>query len=712
MDLNRLPFWKTAVRGLGLLCLGATAAIGKSGWLLLLAFGLAIVAAEYGWRFFKGHGIGPYPWMLTAPLLLLQYASVTDFRVRLTCFFMLVYVLALAQAPARSRFRISLRHWPGWRIWLLSFTVFALAAGVFYARGIHLSGDEPHYLMIAQSLAEDGDFDLRNNLEDKTYLTYLPVELRFHGTVRDGKYRSFHLPGVSLLLVPFFFLFNLLGASVPANLYFRLCAALLHAFFALGLFNVLKSLWPEKDNSALFLFLLMTFPLVFHAVHLYPELSAATLLIFAYLLSRDRRRNYFLAGLLLAGIPWLHFKYLFPMLVLDLFVMAEIWRENGRRQAKMRALAFFNFPQASGAALLSLYSRILYGSFNPTIISPEKNFSAIPLGNKIETLLSFFLDQRDGLLVYAPFFLLLFLVFRKTTRNSIRDFTLLSAMFFSYILFHAHTTVRGGYSPASRPTVFVLWIMAVFVIAFYRRAGEFGKTLFRSLAGLGFFATAWFFYYPLFLYQPVTREVGQRASALLLFLGSAAVDLSSVFPSYLKKPNADYLPNWIWLGVLAVGSILYYLHPHWRVITRMTRLVLPALCLLLLFFVCFVPHVQLRTRYAVAKLVFYNNSNNFSFNRESGRFKVLAGQDYDMFFDLDGSAAERLDLRVLNPNGTALRVKNSRRTLLAENDRAENRITLALRAMNRFSLGKRNLVHLGLESKAGPGTVFFWLEFR
>ena len=712
MDLNRPPFWKNFLEVLGLLALFISWWLGDGGWFLLITGAVWICAGEIGWHHASDLSASPYPWLLLSPLLLWHYSSVADFRIRLVCFIMLVYILILAQRRENSRRRLSLHHVTPWRIWLLAFLVFALTACVFYVRGIYLSGDEPHYMMITQSLVEDGDFDLHNNLRDKTYLSYLPVELRFHGTIRDGRYRSFHLPGISVLLVPFFYLFNLLGGAIPANLYFRLCAAVLNAFFALGLFQILKKSWPDKDNSILFLFFITTFPLVFQAVHLYPELPAATLLIFAYLHSRSQRPHYFLAGLLLAGIPWLHFKYLLPMLILVFFVTAGIWRGGARLKAKMRASAFFLIPQAISAVLLAVYSKVLYGSFDPTIISPEKNFLAIPLGNKINTLLSFFLDQRDGLLVYAPVFLMLFLVFKKETRKSLRDFSLLSAIFFSYILFHAYTTVRGGYSPAARPTLFVLWIMMIFSIASYRQAGELGKTLFRFLAGLTCFATVWLFYYPLFLYQPVTREVSQRASALLLFLGSATVDLSSVFPSFLKKTNVNYLPNWIWLAVLAVGIILYYARPPWQAVTRPARFVFQALCLLLLFFICFIPHVQLRTRYSAAKLVFYSNSHNFSFHRESGSFKILAGQDYDLFFDLDGSAAENLDLSLLNPKGIAVCIKNGRRTLLDKNADTESRFSVSLRALNKFSLGKRDLVHLGLESTAGPGTVFFWLKFR
>ena len=696
----------------GILALLASWFVGDGGWTLFIAGAIWIIAGEYVGRFFFNHGASPYPWMLLSPLLLWHYSSVGDFRIRLACFFMLIYILSLAQGRKGKPGKIVPPDAKSWQIWLLSFLVFAATAIVFHVRGIYLSGDEPHYVMIAQSLVEDGDFDLKNNLKDKTYFKYLPVEIRLHGMVRDGKYRSYHLPGVSFLLLPCLYVFNLLGGWIPANLFFRLCAALINAFFALGLFTILKSIWPEKNSNALFLFFLTTFPLVFHAIHLYPELPAATLLIYAYLKSREHNRKFFTAGLFLAGIPWLHFKYVIPMLVLVLFVMAGISRRSGGNKEKFRDLVHFLIPGAISAFLLSLYSKLLYGSFNPTVISPEKNFLAIPLLGKIETLLSFFLDQRDGMLVYAPLFLLLFLAFKKETRRAIRDFPLLAAIFTSYILLHAYTTVRGAYSPAARPTLFVFWIMAVFLVAYYRQAGEAGKILFRLLAGLTAFSSVWLLYYPLFLYQPVTREVSQRASSLLLFLGSAAVDLASVFPSFLKKPNADYLPNRIWLVLLAVGIVLYYARRAWRGIAGPLRLVFPVLFLMLLFFICFIPHVQLQTRYSTHGLSFYCNSKNFSFNNETKEFKVLAGQNYDLFIDLNGSAAGRMNFRLLNPKRVSVQIKNGRQKLLAKNQDTQSRIIVSLQALKKFSLGRRRLAHLGLESKPGPGSAFFWLEFH
>ncbi len=716
MTKRGLPlFLSRALHSLGPFLLLLTGWLGDGGILLLLAMGAAITAGEYFYRFSKDRWPSPSLVLALAPLLLLHYSSVADFRIRLACFFMLSGILLLAPRRPVKPPPFTLAIARPWQVWLLSFLALAAAAVVIYSQRIHLSGDEPHYIIVAQSLVEDGDFDLKNNLDPGKYSQYMPVEIDFHGSVREGRYHSFHLPGMSFLLVPFFFIFKLLNGAVPGHLYFRLVAAFINSFFALGLFLVLRRQPGEKEERRLFIFFLLTFPLVFQAVHLFPELPGAALVVFAYLFARDKKR-YFTAGLLLAGVPWLHLKYSLPISFLSLAVMAWIWREEAVIDGRLKRLAAFAAAPLASLALLLLYSKVLYGSFSPTAIESqfaEKSFFAVPLGLRIETLISFFLDQRDGLLVYAPVFLLLFLAAKKEIRDTIRDFYLLAAMFVSYTLLHAFTTSRGGYSPAARPTLFVMWIMALALYAYYQRAGGTGKNLFRFLAGLTVFATVWLFYYPLFLYQPVTREVSQRASSLLVFLSSSAIDLSTFFPSFLKKPNGGYLPNWLWLATLSLLIVTYYTRATWwRAMARPARLVLPALGLLLMVPICFFPHVHLQTRYTSAGLAFYCNSGNFAQNKKAGGFRIKAGQDYDLFFDLEGSSADRLDLRLLNTDGAAIRVTNGTRTLLAENRDPQSRRELRLSALNSFRLGKRRLVHLGLETKSPAGTTFFWLKLR
>jgi hypothetical protein len=78
------------------------------------------------------------------------------------------------------------------------------------------SGDEPHYLVITQSLLKDGDLDLDNNHRNRDYASFvdgdLVVDLRQRGI--NGEEYSIHAPGVSALVAPVFQLFGYTGARV------------------------------------------------------------------------------------------------------------------------------------------------------------------------------------------------------------------------------------------------------------------------------------------------------------------------------------------------------------------------------------------------------------------------------------------------------------------------------------------------------------------
>ena len=150
---------------LGPLLLLLTWLLGDGGIFLLLAMGAALAVAEHFYRFWADRLPSPSLILALAPLLLLHYSSVADFRIRLACFVMLSGIVILAPRRPVKPPRCTLATARPWQVWLLSFLALAAAAVVLYSQRIHLSGDEPHYIIVAQSLVEDGDFDLKNNLD-------------------------------------------------------------------------------------------------------------------------------------------------------------------------------------------------------------------------------------------------------------------------------------------------------------------------------------------------------------------------------------------------------------------------------------------------------------------------------------------------------------------------------------------------------------------
>src|SRR4029453_1396812 len=80
------------------------------------------------------------------------------------------------------------------------------AAGARAISGMAPTGDEPHYLILTQSLLKDGDLRIENNHAQRDYDEYYPGALRPHSQVRgrDGQIYSIHAPGMPALLVPAF----------------------------------------------------------------------------------------------------------------------------------------------------------------------------------------------------------------------------------------------------------------------------------------------------------------------------------------------------------------------------------------------------------------------------------------------------------------------------------------------------------------------------
>ena len=113
--------------------------------------------------------------------------------------------------------------------WLAGVALGVVALVSFSAvRTVVPNGDEPHYLVITQSLLRDGDLQIENNHDRGDYLSYLAGRLRpdFMTRGADGQIYSIHAPGVSFLLLPAFAVAGYAGAVATIVLSSALASAL------------------------------------------------------------------------------------------------------------------------------------------------------------------------------------------------------------------------------------------------------------------------------------------------------------------------------------------------------------------------------------------------------------------------------------------------------------------------------------------------------
>ena len=102
-------------------------------------------------------------------------------------------------------------------LFLLLSIAYAFSIGMRASRGASISGDEPFYLLTTQSLLQDGDLDLVNQYETRSYEAFFdhPDGLWKQSVpTADGRLLSPHNPGLSVLLIPGFALGGLVGAQV------------------------------------------------------------------------------------------------------------------------------------------------------------------------------------------------------------------------------------------------------------------------------------------------------------------------------------------------------------------------------------------------------------------------------------------------------------------------------------------------------------------
>lgn len=447
--------------------------------------------------------------------------------------------------------------------------LFIAAAALLTVRGVALVGDEPHYLAVSQSIARDGDLNIFNQHFRGGFREFLDVEsLPAHGTWGRGHKRiySYHLPGLSFTLTPFFFL-----RITPPLLHFlvRGYLGLFGAGLAVLAYLFALRLWRSR-SLAFFVTLAFTLttPVFFYSFHAFPEVQAMLLILGALylLLFKNGGLRPLWAGLLLGASMFWGVKYALFIYPLTLaFCGAWLWRRRWRP-----ALLLAAFPLLF-QGLFFLYLHGAYGTLSPNavyygMLSPEQSAAFLetllkgitPL-MRLETLLDYFFDQRDGLLLYNPLYFLAFpgLLLALKNFRRYRVHLLLAAPAALFIANHAFSTIRAGYCPQGRYLAPAAWALMLFAVIYYREGRQRRlRGAFLALPAYSLFVSAAQALAPLTLYQPTTHDTLQRAGALFQGWSNQFVDLPKLLPSFIKTDNRGYLPNPAFLALFALLVLL------------------------------------------------------------------------------------------------------------------------------------------------------------
>ncbi len=308
---------------------------------------------------------------------------------------------------------------------VLSFALFSTAA--WLASPSLPAGDEPHYLVITQSLLYDHDLKIENNHQRGDYRAYFSGDLLPHyiRRGRNGAIYSIHAPGLPTIVLPAFALAGYRGV-VLFLLIVSASACALAWWLAWRVTNDVAAAWFGWAAVTL------SAPFFLESYTVLPDGPGAAVVLTGVwaLLRADWEREgaegreeyaggkgalpWFLHGLALALLPWMHTRFVVIAATLGGLVLVRLAHASNPLS---KAVAFLTAPAVSALGWLFFFV-LVYGVPDPTApYGGDTQNSFVYLANGLGGLL---FDQGFGLFATAPVLLIAFAGFVRARRLGIR----------------------------------------------------------------------------------------------------------------------------------------------------------------------------------------------------------------------------------------------------------------------------------------------------
>ena len=423
-----------------------------------------------------------------------------------------------------------------WRLFLFGGMLF-LAVGLHYGSRLRVSGDEPHYLMMARSLWQDRDLDLRDNFarEDWRADTPGPLAPHYGAPRRDGRPFPAHSPGLPLLLAPVYAMGGRLACIVVLAL---AAAALCVQIRILALRTA-----PGPATGVVAWAAAAGPPVLFYAFHIYTEVPSALALAtsLALLLAAPGPLLAGVAGLLASALPWLNVKMIPAASALAVVALLHL----GRRSL----LAFLSVAGAMAFGYLS-YGHAVFGTW-----SPLARYGGLPddatSGSPLRAVLGLLFDRSFGLLPYAPVFLLALAALSSRALWKSRD--AVSQVLVGVAVLAPVLTWRMWWGGQCPPARFLVPLVPFLCVALAVRAAAPPRGLFRwrwALLTLGFGLGLFMALQP---GELMLLNRGDRPTRVWEAL-SGDVPVGRYLPSLVQPDPVEMQVAIVW--VVAVGALL------------------------------------------------------------------------------------------------------------------------------------------------------------
>jgi hypothetical protein len=420
-------------------------------------------------------------------------------------------------------------------------------------------GDEPHYLIITQSLLKDGDLQIENNHDARDFAEYFagdaPPDFKIRG--QNGAIYSIHAPGTSIVVLPAFAAFGYRGAQATVVLLAALASALM--WYAAWLATA-----DRQSAWIAWLAVAGTPTFVIQSVTIFPDsvgMFVVAVGVIGLLRLSKAGLSLSAAGLvglsaLIALLPWLHTRFSVLAAGLGLCVAWLLAADADRPapQRWRRLGLFFAIPLVSAVAWFA-YFHIVYGTPNP--VFPYGEDRGTRLAYMPGGLLGLLLDAQFGLLAYSPVlaaaFVGMFAPAGQRTRAVARAIGLVGMV---YLAAAATYWMWWAGVPAS-PARFAAAILPVFVIPIalaWRSASAMTRALWATLLNVSIAGTVVVIAGDRARIAWNTR--GVRANWLDWLSGLA--DLSRAWPSFFWQLDpADLTSEWHFFGHALLWTVVF-----------------------------------------------------------------------------------------------------------------------------------------------------------
>ncbi|HKO99193.1 MAG TPA: hypothetical protein VJU86_19495 [Pyrinomonadaceae bacterium] len=430
----------------------------------------------------------------------------------------------------------------------------------FYA----VTGDEPHYLLVSESLVKDHDFLVVNN-----YLNHTPVhqaagldlsQQHHLGSHTRGQY-SLHNIGLPVLIaIPY-----AIGGVLGAKLFLALLAGLWPWLLYKNLGLIVDSrAWQVIVALALSVGL----PFLAASNQLFPDLLGGMIVfyvagrIFARTQAREQElhqiKSDLWVGCLIAFLPWIHIRFAAPALVL---LLAHGYFGRSKESALSRFLSSRVLLPAILVAcsliLVAFYQHTAFGSMLGPYSSSDVSMR---LRDSFMIFLGFHWDQSQGMFIQQPLLLLGLVGLPMMIKENWEATILLGLVYLSILVPNAmHPAWYGGFTFQGRFwwTAFSLWVFPIaYAVRFLTKKNERLLLVLcvGSLAFQGWLAYRWVFQSAFLTNRniPVWASTSFFQDTRLMRLLPAFRD----FDTYLNHP-ANYvalilgglliISGWVWL---------------------------------------------------------------------------------------------------------------------------------------------------------------------